>query len=164
MPERATGVLAFDYGLTKVGVAVGNTVSGTATALTIIEYRALSSLFDPIARLIADWSPAQLVVGRPLDPDGRATVVTAGAERFARRMHGRFGVPVALVDERFSSVAAQQELAELARSSSLDEKGDARGGGKGSRHARRALARGADDAQAAAIILRQYLAGHSDHR
>lgn len=148
-PEGAGILLGFDYGTARVGVAVGNTVTRSADALTVIEYRALDTLFAPIADLIGRWQPGALVVGRPLAGDGSALTVTALAERFARRLHGRFALPVALVDERYSSVDAQAEL----RAAAADE----RAGQGGRRRARRTLATGSDDAQAAAIILRQYL-------
>ncbi len=172
MPETAASrstaiapaltVLGFDYGRCKVGVAVGNTLTGSARALCAIEYRSLDSLFEPIGRLISEWSPAELVVGQPLDESGQAMTVTREARRFANRLQGRFGLSVRLVDERYSSVAAQSELRSRREPMSIDEP---EAGLTGARQARRALATGADDAQAAAIILRQYLSGRSlpDH-
>lgn len=148
-PGGADTVLGFDYGTARVGVAVGNTVTRSADALTVIEYRALDTLFAPIADLVGQWQPRLLVVGRPLAVDGSAIAVTAQAERFARRLQGRFALPVSLVDERFSSVDAQAELRAAATDAGAEQ------GMR--RRARRTLAAGSDDAQAAAIILRQYL-------
>lgn len=127
-------LLAFDYGETKVGVAVGNTVTGSASALSIIRYRSRADLFGAIEALIHEWQPQQLVVGRPLTSDGESSAVTGLAERFCRRLEGRFGLPVCQVDERYTSVEAQSEIAAGAGRSGSD-----------------------DDAVAAAIILRQYL-------
>lgn len=132
-------VLGFDYGTAKVGVAVGNTVAASATALTIIRYRSKDQLFAQVGDLIAHWSPDLLVVGRPLSESGAVIPVTNHAVRFANRLQGRYGLAVHLVDERFSSVAAQSELRENA-------------GGKRAAD---------DDAVAASIILRQYLDEHT---
>ena len=128
-------VLGFDYGTAKIGVAVGNTVATSACALTIIRYRSKDQLFAQVGDLIEHWSPDLLVVGRPLSESGTAIPVTTHAVRFANRLHGRYRLPVHLVDERFSSLAAQSDLRENA-------------GGKQNAD---------DDAVAAAIILRQYL-------
>ena len=86
------------------------------------------------------------MVGRPLHPDGTSHEVTALAERFARRLEGRFGLPVFLVDERYSSVAAQERMRDE------DDEHVTRGGRR-----RKGGASQGDDATAAAIILEQYL-------
>ncbi len=132
-PKRALGatpdpttVLAFDYGTRKIGVAVGSTVVRVAHPLTTISAEAKEARFAAIDRLVAEWSPGALVVGRPLDDDGSEHEMTARAERFARQLEQRFGLPVARVDERFSTRAASTALGEAgvyghARSAVLDE-------------------------------------------
>jgi len=131
MPVGATPetLLAFDFGTRRVGVALGNTLTGTARALEVIDEEASERRFARIAALIAEWRPQRLVVGRPVHPDGTPHEMTGRCERFARQLRGRFGLPVAAVDERYSSVASREGL----------------------------RAGEPDDAQAAATILRQYL-------
>ena len=104
-------VLAFDFGTRRVGVAVGNTVVRVAHPLTTIDDEANAGRFAAIAVLIGEWQPALLVVGRPVHADGKAHDMTARAERFARQLEGRFGLPVARVDERYTTVDAEAALA-----------------------------------------------------
>lgn len=142
-------LLGFDYGESKVGVAVGNSVAATATALSIIRYRSRADLFGAIETLISEWSPQKLIVGRPLTEFGQPAPVTALAERFSRRLEGRFGLPVEMIDERYTSLEAQSEMA-----------ADRANRGHNSNQFRPDHNRD-DDAVAAAIILRQYLNEHS---
>jgi len=98
--------LAFDFGTKRIGVATGNSVTHTATTLTTLAHESSEARFAAIAELVANWQPAALVVGVPRHPDGAAHDNTRRAERFARQLHGRFGLPVHEVDERYSTVAA----------------------------------------------------------
>ena len=146
--------LAFDYGARRIGVAVGNTVTRTARPLLTVSEEVVARRFGRIGELLDEWQPDALVVGRPVHPDGTPHEVTVAAERFARQLNGRFGLPVALVDERYSTVEARGR-----RESGSDAARRATGGrdcaaalGAGSREA---LAD--DDAGAAAVILEQYL-------
>ncbi len=98
-------VLGFDFGTQRVGVAVGNGVTRQARPLAVIaDVGAVR--WRRIAALVASWQPARLVVGIPRHPDGAAHELTARCERFARQLEGRFRLPVARVDERYSSAAA----------------------------------------------------------
>ena len=147
---RARTILAFDFGTRRLGIAIGNTVTGSARPLETLDEPATARRFERIGALLGEWHPDALVVGRPLQPDGAANAVTLAAERFARQLHGRFGLPVALVDERYSTVAARQRARDAV--ASADTRADARRrthgtGGRGC----------ADDAAAAAVILEQYL-------
>lgn len=135
LPASRT-VLAFDFGEKRTGVAVGETALETAHALEVIAAQDNATRFAAIARLIAEWQPRVLVVGLPAHPDGAEHEMTRLARRFARRLEGRFGLPVVLVDERYSSAAAQADLRER---------------GVAQRRMRHAL-----DAAAAAEILRTY--------
>lgn len=108
-------VLAFDYGERFVGVAVGEAGTRVAHPLATIDGRSASTRFGAIAKLIAEWRPARLVVGLPLDAEGAPHALTRRAERFARQLGGRFRLPVALVDERLSSVEAERRLREIGR-------------------------------------------------
>jgi len=104
-------VLAFDFGTRKIGVAIGNAVTRVARPLTTISGEANAARLDAIAALIAEWQPDLLVVGRPLHADGSEHEMTARAERFARQLSGRFGLQVTCVDERYTTLAADAELA-----------------------------------------------------
>lgn len=97
--------LAFDFGTKRLGVASGNTVLNQASALTTIAAEG-DARFERIAKLIQEWRPDALVVGVPYHPDGAAHDNTRRAQRFARQLHGRFGLPVHQVDERYTTTDA----------------------------------------------------------
>lgn len=105
-------VLAFDFGEKRIGVAVGETALESAHPLDVIAAEDNKSRFAAIARLVAEWQPRVLVVGLPAYPDGTEHELTQLSRRFAHRLEGRFGLPVALVDERYTSVAAASALRE----------------------------------------------------
>lgn len=119
-------VLAFDFGLKRIGVAVGNTLLKQAQPLAIISAATNDAKFSEIAALINDWKPTVCVVGLPFHPDGAEHEMTVRCRRFANQLNGRFGVATVLVDERYTSAVLSQRRGE------------------------------AVDAQAAAIILQQY--------
>jgi putative Holliday junction resolvase len=96
-------VMAFDYGLRRVGVAVGNSMTKAGQALKTIAATNVEILFQEIQGLIKDWQPQQLVVGRPVHPDGAEHEMTARATRFGNQLHGRLNLPVVWVDERYTS-------------------------------------------------------------
>jgi putative Holliday junction resolvase len=100
-------VLGFDFGTRRIGVAIGNTVTRRARALTVIDAQDNAARWRAIARLIREWSPARLVVGLPRHPDGTPHEMTARCEKFARQLAGRYGLPVAGVDERYSSAVVE---------------------------------------------------------
>ena len=116
MPDQAGSVLAFDFGEKRIGVAIGMDMgagrSGSARALTTIDGESNDIRFAAIARLIAEWQPVRLLVGRPLNDDGTPHAMTARCERFAKQLRGRFRLPVEDVDERYSSAAADANLRE----------------------------------------------------
>ena len=124
-PALAGTVLGFDFGTRKVGVALGNTVTGTAQALVTLHEEAKAARFEVIARLIAEWAPVALVVGRPVHADGTAHETTRLAERFARALRGRFALPVAEVDERYTTQVADAMQRDLTRRRSSDPGRDA---------------------------------------
>jgi putative holliday junction resolvase len=110
MPERAARtVLAFDFGLKRIGVAVGEPELRTAHPLRAV------SQFSQVEKLIAQWQPGALVVGLPTSVQGVPHAMTRQAEDFARRLERRFKLPVARVDERFSSVEAESRLRGIKR-------------------------------------------------
>lgn len=105
-------MLAFDFGLKRIGIAVGEAALHQAHALTTIEAESSEARFAAIARLIEEWRPALLVVGLPLSLDGAEHELTVRCRRFANQLRGRFALPVDLADERLTSVAADAELRE----------------------------------------------------
>lgn len=129
MPDRT--LLAFDFGLRKIGVAIGNTLIRQARPLDILWPRTRQHRFEQIESLLRQWQPDTVIVGLPLAPDGSDQYATLQARRFANQLRGRFNVAVELVDERHSSMEAQQILGSNAP----------------------------DDAMAAAVILQRYLDG-----
>ncbi len=100
-------VLGFDFGTRRVGVAVGNGVTRQARPLALIADEG-DVRWRRIGELIASWQPAQLVVGIARHPDGTPHELTARCERFARQLEGRYRLPVARVDERYSSVVVNE--------------------------------------------------------
>lgn len=104
-PAPARSFLAFDFGVRRVGVAVGNTLLAQARPLKTVAAEG-DARFEAIARLIEEWQPDALVVGVPFHPDGAEHDNTRRARRFARQLHGRFRLPVHEVDERYTTVDA----------------------------------------------------------
>ena len=113
-------VLAFDYGLRRIGVAVGNGLTGTARALAPFAAADGSPDWDHVRRLLEEWKPDRLLVGLPLNMDDSPSEMSERAARFARRLHGRFGIPCDLVDERLSSFEARGLIAGSGRRASVD--------------------------------------------
>jgi len=100
-------LLAFDFGFARIGVAVGQTVTRTASPLTILKARDGIPDWDQVAALVATWQPAALVVGLPINMDGTDNHVTPRARKFANRLSGRYRIPVHLVDERLTTREAR---------------------------------------------------------
>jgi putative Holliday junction resolvase len=96
-------VIAFDFGLKRIGVAVGNTLLRQAQPLPLIDEPTNDGKFNAIAALLKDWQPDTLVVGLPLHPDGAEHEMSVRCRRFANQLHGRHGLPAVLVDERYTS-------------------------------------------------------------
>ncbi len=107
------GVLAFDFGEQRIGIATGDTLVGIAHPLETVHGAETEPRFQRIAHLIAEWQPNALVVGLPTHADGTPHEMTRLAVRFARRLAGRFGLAVFLVDERHSSLVAEALLKEV---------------------------------------------------
>ena len=106
---RGGGIaLGFDFGRVRIGVAIGEAVTGSARPLCILPTRQHQPDWDAIARLIQDWRPDGLVVGVPRQADDSANAVTEAALQFSRQLGERFRLPVATIDERLSSWEAEQ--------------------------------------------------------
>lgn len=112
MPEQAAAqtLLGFDHGEKRIGVAIGQPISGTASPETTLSARHGQPDWQQVDALLEKWRPQALVVGWPLQLDGGKSATTLAAERFARRLEGRYHLPVHLQDERLTSVAAEQML------------------------------------------------------
>ncbi|HCX32494.1 MAG TPA: Holliday junction resolvase RuvX [Rhodocyclaceae bacterium] len=136
MPERGC-VLGFDFGLRRIGVAVGDFEVGQSHPLTVIAAGRADARWKAIGALIGEWRPRRLVVGLPLSLEGEAHEMTRRCRRFANQLGGRFRLPVDFLDERLSSAAAGDVLRES---------------GLAARKFKARL-----DAAAAAIILQDYL-------
>ena len=100
-------LLCFDYGEKRIGVAVGQTLTGTATALRTLAARAGAPDWSAVDALLAEWRPDALVVGLPLNMDGSEQPLTARARRFARRLAQRHPLPLYFADERLSTREAR---------------------------------------------------------
>jgi putative Holliday junction resolvase len=108
-------VLAFDFGTERIGVAVGETKVGVAHPLTTLANRRGNEHFADIAALIAEWRPVMLLVGLPTHADGTPHAMTARARRFAEQLRGRFALPIAFGDERFTTQDAGFALRDATR-------------------------------------------------
>lgn len=115
MPEAGV-ILGFDYGTKRIGIAVGQTLTGHASPLATVSARDGKPDWPAISRLIAEWRPAALVVGLPTHMDGGEHELTARARRFGNQLAGRYNLPVHTVDERLTSHEAEQMLKEAGRS------------------------------------------------
>ena len=141
---RSPTVLAFDYGLKRIGVAVGNRVSCTAESLATLRADRGEPDWDEVAGCVNAWQPGIAVVGVPYNMDGSPGDLTAKALEFASRLTERFGLEVATVDERLSSREAEETLRQRRRSGALG----------------RRIRREDVDKEAACVLLRQWLGAH----
>jgi len=115
MPEAtAMTLLGFDYGTHKTGVAVGQGLTRTATALTTLGRVKNKPDWQRIEQLIQEWQPDALVVGLPIGPDENETPMTIAARKFSRQLAGRFHLPVHLADERLTSREAWSRIGGIA--------------------------------------------------
>jgi putative Holliday junction resolvase len=101
--------MAFDFGLRQIGVAVGNTLTGTTEPLQILRARDGQPDWEAVSTLLREWQPEALIVGDPLNMDDSVSELAQRARRFGRRLQGRFGLPVVMVDERLSSREVKRE-------------------------------------------------------
>jgi len=99
-------IMGFDFGTGKIGVAVGQAITATATPLTILKARDGIPNWQQVEKLIKEWQPSLLVVGLPLNMDDTPSEMSRLAEKFARKLSGRFNLPSETVDERLSSFEA----------------------------------------------------------
>lgn len=141
---RAEAVIAFDFGLRRIGVAVGQNVTGSANPLGIVTNGASGPDHAQIAQLIDEWQPARLVVGMPAHADGSRSEMQTPVRKFVGEL-GRYGLPVDTVDERYTSIEAEAALKE------------ARAAGTRGR-----ISKDEIDSAAAVLIAERYLAEQAD--
>ena len=140
--KHAKGTLiAFDFGLKRIGVAVGETLLGNARGLTVVAHTASGPDWLAIEKILHDWHPVLLLVGYPCSMDGSPDEISRLSLRFASELRERSGIPVQAIDERLSSSEARDQLREDRRS--------------GLR--KRRISRGLIDQEAARLILQQWL-------
>ena len=106
-PETPVALLCFDFGTRQIGVAYGQTVSGTGQPVAVLRARDGQPQWEQVTRLVAEWQPQRLLVGLPLNMDGTESDFCTRVRRFAGRLHARTGKPVTLVDERLSTAEAK---------------------------------------------------------
>ncbi len=104
-------VIGFDFGLKRIGVATGNTRTGTSQGLSTVPAKAGTPDWFAVGRLIEEWLPAALIVGLPLNMDGSESSMAARARKFGERAGRRFGLSVVYVDERLTTAGAEELLA-----------------------------------------------------
>ncbi len=135
-------VIGFDFGTKSIGIAVGQTITGTASPLKALPAKEGQPDWNALEKIIKEWQPDYAVVGLPLAMDGTDLYVTKMAEKFAGRLHGRFGIKVEMKDERLTTKAARDELFQ-------------RGGF-------RALKKGSVDSGSAVLILEGWFEEHPE--
>ena len=137
---RPRTILCFDFGLRRIGVAIGQDVTGSASPLGVVANRDDGIDHEHIARLIAEWHPTSLVVGMPAHADGSPSALQEAVNTFINNL-ARYGLPVATVDERYTSIEAERVLKE------------ARAGGRVGRISKEMI-----DSAAAVFIAERFLA------
>ena len=151
MPERniepimqtAETILGFDFGEKRIGVAVGNTVTSQAKALTTLHVESNAARLGAVEKLVAEWQPASFVIGQPEHADGQPHDVAHLAKKFGSRLTEKFRLPVAYINETLSSVEASSIL--------------------GARGVKGMAQRAEIDAVAAQVILQSYLDERARH-
>lgn len=135
-------VIAFDFGTSSIGCAVGQSITGTAQSLPAFKAQDGIPQWEQIEKCLQEWRPDMLVVGLPLNMDGTEQPLTLRAKKFANRLHGRFGTPVQLQDERLTTTEARSEIF--------------------SRGGYRALKKGKVDGISACLILESWFENYSE--
>jgi putative Holliday junction resolvase len=109
MPATPETILAFDFGLRRIGAAVGQQVTASASPLAVVQNGENGPDWGAIENLVREWQPARIIVGMPLKADGSPAEIAQEIQAFIREL-GRFGTPVETEDETFSSLEAEQLL------------------------------------------------------
>ena len=104
-------LLAFDYGTKRIGVAVGQELTRTATPITTLNNTATSIDWNAIDQLVSEWRPNAMVVGLPLNADGSEHAISRAAKQFGNQLQARYNLPVYWIDERLTSIEAESMIA-----------------------------------------------------
>ena len=104
--------MGFDFGTQSIGIAVGQEITRTATALKPLPAKDGKPNWDDLAKVVTEWQPSQFVVGIPFNMDGTDSEMSRRAARFGGRLQGRFGISWVGVDERLSSFEVKSSLKE----------------------------------------------------
>ena len=128
MPERHTQhkplppglVMGFDFGLKRIGVAIGQTISATASPTATLISRDGVPDWQGISALIERWQPVALVVGLPMHLDGSEQAFTQNARKFGQRLHGRYQRPLFFIEEQISSYEYEKSLKSAAKPGQID--------------------------------------------
>jgi putative Holliday junction resolvase len=113
MPDAPTSIcMAFDFGTRKIGVAVGQALTGTVTGIASVTTLGRNGPWDRIDELVREWRPERLIVGLPLDNDGRDTTSSKAARAFGDALGKRLQLPVYWQNEYLTSQTAQAQLVE----------------------------------------------------
>lgn len=109
MAEKAIAgqVLGFDFGLRRIGVAVGQTITSTASPLTIVKSQDGKPDWEAITEIFEHWKPVAIVVGLPMRLNGEEQALTQPARKFGQRLSGRYHTPVFFIEEQLSSIEAE---------------------------------------------------------
>ena len=109
-------VIAFDFGLKRTGVAVGNTLTGSATPECTLQSKDEKPDWEAITKLFQEWLPKKIVVGMPTELDGSESPLTKAVQRFCNQIQGRYNIDVELENEQFTSIEAARRLKQLRQS------------------------------------------------
>ena len=100
--------MGFDFGMKKIGIAIGQSITGTANPLIIITAKDGQPDWLALGKIVKQWQPEKFIVGLPINMDGTESDMSKAATRFSRRLHGRYGIGVELMDERLSTFEARE--------------------------------------------------------
>ena len=114
MPKKVVNgyLLGFDFGLRRIGVAVGQTITQTASPETIVQSRDGVPDWEHITKIFEQWKPAAIVVGLPMHLDGTEQPLTQSARKFGQRLSGRYHCEVFFIEEQLSSIEAEQRMSQ----------------------------------------------------
>lgn len=113
--------IGIDFGLANIGISIGQSITKTAAALKTIHVKNKFS-WDELDAIIKQWQPKAIIVGRPLTEDGQEQLTTKQAHKFANKLHARYKLPIHEIDERYSSMAVQEEYAQARASGNAKRK------------------------------------------
>ncbi len=108
-PKPRKAIMAFDYGLRNIGIAVGNVLLGTSQGVGVLKARDGRPNWQEVERYLKAWQPDLILVGNPLNMDGSESDMSARAQKFSRQIEGRFNIATEMMDERLSSREAKSD-------------------------------------------------------